>query len=144
MERENSPASSAPQGETGPRRRFQPRFCLRPKLKCPQKNPTVFVPLLCKAAPQTLPKAFKALQYCHRLSQLLPPAETSQSLVQTQGCCEPWVTLKQPQHRRAGPGSPPPAARKGDLGCTYRSTRPRLLVFHLQTQDIRDKMFPGG
>lgn len=48
------------------------------------------MPLLCKAAPQTLPKAFKALQYCHRLSQLLPPAETSQGLVQTQGCCEPW------------------------------------------------------
>lgn len=67
---------------------IQPLFCLWPKLKYAQKSYGVCASSL-QAAPETLPKALKTLQYFHKLSQLLPPAETSWNLVQTQTLSTP-------------------------------------------------------
>lgn len=110
------------------------------------KNPMAFVPLLCKLLQRRSPKPSRHCSISTNRASCFPQQKPAgiwcnhRRYQPLQDSPHP----NQPRHKRAEPDSPPPAAGQGDLGRTYRSTRPRLLIFHLQTQDIRGEMFAGG
>lgn len=129
-------ATSTPQGEAGTRRASSHHFASA-KVQVTQKPPSMCTSASCSGG-NVLPKGQKALQSCCKLSWLLLQHETA-GLRCRQGQLQHGWDWSHPDQ----PDSPPPEAGAGDLGHTYRSTWPSLLLFYLQTQDIKDQTFVG-
>lgn len=155
MERENGSVGKPqphlrrePGGETGAKRRSSHR-CLRAKLKKnPKKAPQVFAPPLRKLLQrQRAPQS--PLRHCGistgRASCF--PQRKTDGFWCKRGWCQPGQDSprpNQPRRERAEPDSPPPVAGE-DLGRTYRSARPRLLLFSpANTRHKGPNVFAGG